>query len=688
MHRKELIALFFCLLAFPVTVIDGSATQLAAKKDRIIALPAEVVISERGTLVLDPTAEVGFVSSVASGSLISFSSVSGKVISSAQFGEMAGAPSMIEIGRERLIALPTANNPESGRPATVSIINATKADQLVRVALIVLPSDARLRPDSRALLTKDGRFGVIVSSSNDATLFSFNVETAQIVSKLLLYGQPTGIALYENDVNRTIAITNPTANNLFISKLDDQGQLSPVGTFIPPDACFDYSNDPEFSGDGRRVYVAGSKCDRLYVIGAENCILEEIIPIPRPQRVTVARTSEGIEMVGVTRLAQAAEPNGVTVLASDKGRLTIKASFNAPAGLQLSRVNNVVFNSDASLAFVGSASGILIAFDPLTGKFLSHKITGGELRRLIFSPTSRTVLAVRSTLIKDEIAVVDIDRLSKDKSGNEQFPRIHPEIKRISNQGTYVHLLIEGANFQSGSIVEFVKADKVVLQQSPVQVREKELTVIVPATKLKELGDFEVRVVTGNHTSTELARLETETALSGGNNQAIQRYSKTTTTPSSPGAIQKHSKTDTSLVSTSIQRPSRTGTPPTSAPIQRQSETGSSITSASAVYSVRPEVGGNVTRVVIDARGEASVNAFMLPNPMRIVIDIVGAHNSFGAKTLPVRSPHIQRIRTGDPKPGVVRVVLDIKGRVGYDVTREGGSIIVAVRGPKPDEAE
>lgn len=687
MHRKELIALAFCLLALRLTVIDGSAGQLAGKKDRIITLPADAVISERGTLVLDPAAEVGFVSSVASGSLISFSSTSGKVISSAQFGEMAGAPSMIELGRERLIALPTANNPESGRPATVSIINATKPDQLVRVALIVLPSDARLRPDSRALLTKDGRFGVIVSSSNDAALFSFNVETEQVVSRLLLYGEPSGISLYDNDINRTIAITNPTANNLFISKLGDQGQLSPVGTFIPPDACFEYSNDPEFSGDGRRVYVAGSKCDRLYAIGAESCILEETIPISRPQRVTVARTSEGIEIVGVTRLGHAAEPNGVTILTSDKGRLTIKANFGAPAGLQLSRINNVVFSSDASQAFVGSASGILIAFETLTGKFLSHKVIGGELRRLIFSQSSRTVVAVRSTLIKDDIAVVDVDRFSKDKSGIEQFPRIHPEIKRISNQGTYVHLLIEGANFRSGSIVEFVKADRVVLQQSPVQVREKELTVIVPATKLKELGDFEVRVVTGSHTATELARLETDAVQSSSNNQPIQRYSKTAT-PSSSVPIQRHSKTGTPIASTSIQRPSRTGTPIPAASIQGHSESDPSLTSASVVYSVHPEGGGSVSRVFIDTRGEASVNTFTLANPMRIVIDVVGAQNTFGSRTLPVTSPHIQRIRTGAPKPGVVRVVLDVKAKVSYELTRDGGSIIVSVRGPKPDEAE
>lgn len=674
MHRKVLIALVFCLLALRLIVTDGSARQLVGKKDRIVSLPADAVINELGTLVLDSTAEVGFVSSVASGSLISFSLISGKVVSSAQFGEMAGGPSIIEIGRERLIALPTANNPDSGRPATVSIINATKADQLVRVALIVLPSDARLRPDSRALLTKDGRFGVIASSSSDGALFSFNVETAQIVSRLSLYGQPSGIALHDNDINRTIAVANPMANNLFISKLDEHGQLIPVGTFIPPDTCFEYSNDPEFSADGRRVYIAGSKCDRLYVIAAENCILEDTIPIPRPQKVTVARTSEGIEIVGVTRLVHAADgkPNGVTILASDKGRLTIKASFSAPAGLQFSRANNVVFSSDASLAFVGSATGILIALDTLTGKPLTHRVIGGELRRLIFSQSTRAVLAVRSSLIKDDIAVIDIDRLSQDKSGIEQLPRIQPEIKRISNQGTYVHLLIEGTNFRSGSIVEFVKSDRVVLQQSPVQVREKELTVIVPATKLKELGDFEIRVVTGTSTVTELARLETDALRSSSSIQRTQGYSRTGT-PSPSASIQRHSGT---------------GVPPPSGSIPRHSETRSSFTSGNVVYSVRPQADRNVSRVFIDTNGEASINTFTLTNPVRIVIDVLGARNTFGVRTLPVVSRHLQRIRVGDPKPGVVRIVLDVKSKVRYEVTREGGSIIVAVRGPAPDEAE
>jgi hypothetical protein len=48
----------------------------------------------------------------------------------------------------------------------------------------------------------------------------------------------------------------------------------------------------------------------------------------------------------------------------------------------------------------------------------------------------------------------------------------------------------------------------------------------------------------------------------------------------------------------------------------------------------------------------------------------------------------IDRVRIGQPRPGVVRVVLDAKVKVAYRLTREGGSIVVAVgdRGLRPDE--
>jgi AMIN domain len=229
--------------------------------------------------------------------------------------------------------------------------------------------------------------------------------------------------------------------------------------------------------------------------------------------------------------------------------------------------------------------------------------------------------------------LIDVDRLGEDKSDVRGLSALAPEIKRVSSEGTYMHLLIEGTNFRRGSIVEFVKAGNVVFQQSPVRLTQGQLTVIVPAKKIEELGKFEVRVVTGNRITTDLATVEPLTLLPSNGTRAIQ---------GNPGK-------DSSL-------------PP-----------------ASVVHSVHQRVDNNVIRVFIDTDGATKIQAFTLANPFRVVLDIIGVRNTFGNKTMQVGGPLVERVRIGQPKPGVVRVVLDAKVKVAYSVTREGGSIVVAV---------
>jgi hypothetical protein len=90
-------------------------------------------------------------------------------------------------------------------------------------------------------------------------------------------------------------------------------------------------------------------------------------------------------------------------------------------------------------------------------------------------------------------------------------------------------------------------------------------------------------------------------------------------------------------------------------------------------------VDNNVIRVFIDTDGATKIQAFTLANPFRVVLDLIGVRNSFGNKTMQVGGSLVERVRIGQPRPGVVRVVLDAKVKVDYKVTREGGSIVVAV---------
>ncbi|HXG67623.1 MAG TPA: AMIN domain-containing protein [Blastocatellia bacterium] len=687
LFRKS-IALIGCLLAFGSGFAYGSDKETPPRKIRAISLPPDAVLNESSAIVLDSAAGVGFIASVTSGALISFSVTSGKVLSSVQLGEVAGAPSMIQIGERRLIALPTANDPDGGRPATIHIINATRAEQLEHVAQIALPPDARLTPGSRAWLTRDGRFGVIASSFQSPALFSFGVDTGQVITRLPLPASPSGIALHENGGNRAVAVASPTAGYLLISKLDQQGLLSPTGTVTLADTRFDDANEPVFSADGRKVYIAAARGDQFIVINAETATPEQSVAVSCPQRITVAQGADGAEIIAVTRLRHPANntPGGVTILTADQGQLQVKADFTPLDGSPLSRANNVVFNADASRAFVGSVTGILFSFDPMTGKLVTYTAVGGELRGLAASAGARSLLVARATLAQDDIAVINIDRLSEDKLEALQLPRIAPEIKSVSNQGTYVHLLIEGTNFRKGSIVEFIKAGQVVLKQSPARVTESQLTVAVPAKTISELGKFEIRVVTGTNIATDPVIMGPLSVPSGENTSSLQARSVRKEPVKEP-ALQKGPTKEPAIQREPVKEAFTQREPVREAAAQGEPVADSSLPAASVLHAVRPMVEDNLVRVFIDTDGAAEVQAFTLANPARIVVDISGVRNTFGHRTMRAGGC-ITRVRTGQPKPGVARIVLDTKGKVGYRVTREGSSVVIDACDANLDPAE
>jgi hypothetical protein len=102
------------------------------------------------------------------------------------------------------------------------------------------------------------------------------------------------------------------------------------------------------------------------------------------------------------------------------------------------------------------------------------------------------------------------------------------------------------------------------------------------------------------------------------------------------------------------------------------------------LHSVRAEVSDGLLRIIVDVNGEAKFKDFVLSDPSRIVLDFVGLRNAFGNRTIPIGRGLIDRVRIGQPMPGVVRVVIDTKEALQYRVTQEAGSLIIAVGNVEP----
>jgi hypothetical protein len=112
---------------------------------------------------------------------------------------------------------------------------------------------------------------------------------------------------------------------------------------------------------------------------------------------------------------------------------------------------------------------------------------------------------------------------------------------------------------------------------------------------------------------------------------------------------------------------------------------------ATVLRSVQARMVDGALRIFIETDGEARFRDFTLGEPSRIVIDITGVRNVFGNKLVPVVSGLVDRMRIGEPAPGVVRIVLDLKAMIGYQVRRVGSTLVVTIGdtnvASKPDGA-
>jgi hypothetical protein len=407
------VSVLACLLAFGLVFAQGYRTKIGPAGS--IWLPQEVMLDERSLPALDAAGKVGFVSSATDGSLIAFSLASGKILSRLIVGQSAGPISIAQFERRRIVAVPALNDPDRGLPATLNIVDVTRAAAPELLWVITLPADAHITASTRALMTKDARFAVIASSFEDPALFSFDLRTGQLLSRLQLPSRPSMIEMRDD----LIAISSSASNSLFVARLDPKGQLYMLSIFLPDGGRFSEHNNPAFSSDGATIYMAAAEGDLVFAIEARSGIeLARAKSLPSPQRISVAAGPEG-DLIG------AVGPKGVTILESIGGKLAPKVDFAPPDPIEFSPANNVAIDPVNSMAFVGSASGILFAFDLETGQLQSYYSLGQELLGLSVSLRSRKIAAVRRTPHSDQIAILSFELESGPKTpidGQQPLP--------------------------------------------------------------------------------------------------------------------------------------------------------------------------------------------------------------------------------------------------------------------------
>jgi hypothetical protein len=95
---------------------------------------------------------------------------------------------------------------------------------------------------------------------------------------------------------------------------------------------------------------------------------------------------------------------------------------------------------------------------------------------------------------------------------------------------------------------------------------------------------------------------------------------------------------------------------------------GAGATAMASVLAVRVWPARDYTRVTLENDQAIRYTQMLVKNPERLVVDLEGVEFNQVLQTLPTRSseadPYIKLIRAGRNKPGVVRLVIELKGEV------------------------
>jgi len=113
-------------------------------------------------------------------------------------------------------------------------------------------------------------------------------------------------------------------------------------------------------------------------------------------------------------------------------------------------------------------------------------------------------------------------------------------------------------------------------------------------------------------------------------------------------------------------------------PALAQSQEPASITASAAVISsVAITQAPQHSVVRVDGEGRLEVHAARMQNPDRLVLDFAGARLAVQKTVIPGVSAPVRGVRMGQYRPDIARVVIDLTSATPYQLTRDGGAVVI-----------
>ncbi len=132
-----------------------------------------------------------------------------------------------------------------------------------------------------------------------------------------------------------------------------------------------------------------------------------------------------------------------------------------------------------------------------------------------------------------------------------------------------------------------------------------------------------------------------------------------------------------------------TGIALASSPVLAQTQAPAGATATSAVISsVAITQAPERSAVRVEGEGRLDVRAGRMQNPDRLVLDFAGARVAVQKTVIPGISAPVRGVRIGQYRPDVARVVVDLTTATPYQVSRDGGAVVIYFEAPSTSPVE
>ena len=110
--------------------------------------------------------------------------------------------------------------------------------------------------------------------------------------------------------------------------------------------------------------------------------------------------------------------------------------------------------------------------------------------------------------------------------------------------------------------------------------------------------------------------------------------------------------------------------------------------SAAVISSVAITQAPKRAAVRVEGEGRLDVHAARLQNPDRLVLDFAGARLAVQKTIIPGVSAPVRGVRIGQYRPDVARVVIDLTAATPYQLSRDGGAVVIYFAAPSATPVE